>query len=86
MDLLRKIGSVKLAVCVLSATAVACLVGTLVPQDNAFQYVYGTVWFLALLAALGVNLIACTVSRYRTWPRPRAWSDRVTIYGTVGYS
>lgn len=64
-QLVKGIGSVKLAVLILSAIAVASLVGTLLPQEKANQTIYGAWWFLALLGALGINLIACTLSRFR---------------------
>ena len=62
---MKGVGSVKLAVLVLSAIAVASLIGTLLPQQKANQIIYGAWWFLALLGALGINLIACTMSRFR---------------------
>lgn len=67
MQLMRTLESVRLAVGLLAVLAVACLVGTLVPQERANALVYGAPWFLALLAALAVNLICCTVSRRRSW-------------------
>jgi len=68
VSILRTIGSAKAAVLLLSATAVACLVGTLLPQAQANHFVYRAAWFLALLGALCINLICCTLGRYASWP------------------
>ena len=67
MQLMRTLESVRLAVGLLTVLAIACLVGTLVPQEKSYALVYGAPWFLALLALLAVNLVCCTVSRRRTW-------------------
>jgi hypothetical protein len=69
VSILRTIGSVKAAVVLLAAIAVACLVATLLPQAPANHYVYRANWFLGLLGAFSVNLACCTIRRYRSGPR-----------------
>lgn len=68
----RPLGSLKLAVGLLTAFAVVLAVGTVVESwyssAVAQDLVYGTWWFALLLAALGANIAAAAVKK---WPWKR---------------
>lgn len=68
-SLLRFLSSLKLAVIVILALAGSLIAGTifesLYDMKTAWYYVYRAWWFHAILAALGVNIIAVAISR---WP------------------
>lgn len=57
--------SVKLAIVLGGAILVASLAATFLRQEKAYATIYHAWWFLALLGAFAVNLIACAVNRAR---------------------
>ncbi|MBI2930248.1 MAG: cytochrome c biogenesis protein ResB [Planctomycetes bacterium] len=57
--------SVKLAAVLGGAILAAALVATLLKPAMAYAAVYRAKWFLVLLAAFGVNLVACAIHRAR---------------------
>jgi hypothetical protein len=65
--------STRTAVVLLGVIAAATILGTILPNPIALEYVYGRVWFQALLGLLGLNLAACMVWRKRVG-LARIWS------------
>ena len=70
MDLLA---STRTAIVLLAMIAAAAVVGTILPDAAAREYVYGRVWFHVLLGLLGLSLGVCTVWRKRIG-MARIWS------------
>ena len=70
--LVRALASLKLAIVLLMSLAAVLACATLVEasrgREFAAWYVYGSRWFVTLLAALGVNVLAATLIRF-PWRR-----------------
>ena len=60
--------SLKLTIALLLIIALMSIVGTLIPQQYAFD-VYHSFWFIALMVLLSLNLIICSMNRF-----PTAWN------------
>ncbi|MHC5056237.1 MAG: cytochrome c biogenesis protein ResB [Planctomycetota bacterium] len=71
--LMGMLASTRTAVVLLGVIAAATVLGTILPNPIALKYVYGRVWFHALLGFLGLNLAACMVWRKRIG-LARIWS------------
>ncbi len=79
-ELTRVLSSVKLAVVLLAAIAATSLIGTLMPQAKANESIYGAWWFLSLLGMLGINLITCTLTRFRMqWSRVGTFATHLAV-------
>ncbi|HRU40224.1 MAG TPA: cytochrome c biogenesis protein ResB, partial [Candidatus Goldiibacteriota bacterium] len=61
--LMSFLSSMKLSVGLFIVISAASLAGTLMPQETANRAIYGSLWFIALLAALMVNTLACVMRR-----------------------
>lgn len=61
--------SMKLGLALLLIISVASVVGTVLPQDPQTRMplynIYGSIWFRALLAALCLNLVVCSLNRLK---------------------
>lgn len=71
--LLNLLSSTRMPIILLSLLAIATLTATILPYEPAQTYIYGTTWFRALLALLGVSLAVCMVWRKRIG-LSRVWS------------
>jgi len=60
------LSSTRTSIVLLVLVAIAALVGTVLPDHAAQEYVYGRTWFHVLLGLLGVALFASMVWRRRT--------------------
>jgi cytochrome c biogenesis protein len=59
--------SLKLTIALLLIIAVMSVVGTVIPQQYAFD-IYHSSWFIVLMVLLSLNLIICSLNRF-----PTAW-------------
>jgi hypothetical protein len=83
-DVLRKIGSLKVAVVLLTGLAAAMAVASIYESQHgteaALRVFYGSWWFAGLMAAVGVNVLAALLVR---WPPKRSQTGFVLAHVSV---
>jgi hypothetical protein len=83
-DALRKIGSLKVAVVLLTGLAAAMAVASIYESQHgteaALRVFYGSRWFAGLMAAVGVNVLAALLVR---WPPTRSKTGFVIAHVSV---
>jgi cytochrome c biogenesis protein ResB len=77
--ILRILGSVRLALWLLCAVIAVSFIGAVAPEGLQPKIFYSP-WFLALLAAFGVNLLACLAAR--VWAPGRSFGSKLT-HGSI---